>query len=72
MTTPDRTPAIGGQTPTSEDREALREMVARIVDPWAFSVVGNIMHTERASEDRKAAYAKADAILAALPTPEGV
>jgi hypothetical protein len=41
-----------------------REEIARIIDPWAFSVVGNIMHTERASEDR----AKADAILAALGT----
>jgi hypothetical protein len=49
-----------------------REEIARIIDPWAFSVVGNIMHTERASEDRDKAIAKADAILAALrPTDTG-
>jgi len=43
-----------------------REKVARIVDPWAFSIVANIQHTERAADERTKALIKADAILASL------
>lgn len=41
-----------------------REEIARIIDPWAFGIVANIQHTERAADDRAKALAKADAILA--------
>lgn len=37
-----------------------REELARIIDPWAFGIVANIQHTERAADDREKAYAKAD------------
>lgn len=53
------------------DRDALREGIARVVDSWAFSVVGNIMHTERASADREAALAKADSILTTTASSVG-
>ncbi len=49
----------------------LREKVARIVDSWAFSPVGNIMHTERAAVDRLKALAKADAILSFIQSERG-
>lgn len=54
-------------TTTPEGQQSVdvgeRERIARVIDPWAFSVVGNIMHTERASADREKALAKADSIL---------
>lgn len=46
-----------------------REEIARIIDPWAFGVVANIYHTERAADDQAKAYAKADAILARAQGP---
>ena len=48
-----------------------REAVARIIEPWAWGIVANIEHTERAADDRAKALKKADAILALQPEQAG-
>ena len=47
-----------------------RDKVARIVDPWAFSIIANITQTERAADNRAKALTKADAIIEAI-APSG-
>lgn len=70
MTTPDRTSAIGGETPASEDREALRERVARAICDFEWD--GSQPSFDRKPPAFHARYlAWADFVLAALPTPEG-
>lgn len=44
-----------------------REDVARVIDPWAYGIVANISHTERAAADRAKALDRAAAILALFP-----
>ena len=43
---------------------SLREEVARKLNPWAFGIVANIQHTERAALEREAAFALADDAIA--------
>lgn len=62
---------ISGAPPTAGGWKPDREAVAKIIEPWAFGIVANINHTERAADDRAKAFTKADAILSLPSTLEG-
>lgn len=46
--------------------DGLREPIARVIDPWPFSIVANIQYTERAADERAKADAKADQVVALI------